>query len=295
MIIALVSVLGFAVWSFSNDDQSSPPSPNLTPQENTAPTLEATVTIDDETFTFDPANVETVRPDLFNPGFFSMFDVLVQLDYQGSITLEHHFDESMNTHIIDALNDYPYWWYRTYYSGGWLEDNVFRPDHYPWKDKTTLIFYKLDSATHLGSIYSVWREEVDRRNYNYGKIIIPKVIIQGESSTKEFLHVEVIPHNLRNDVFRDDVITAIDVIMTLGDQGRITYDLQWYESIGTADIVKNYWVEGIDGEQRVGRCGFVYEAGAVQYDFFLGNHIHLPSDIRVLNSPEYVKYFWICV
>jgi hypothetical protein len=83
--------------------------------------------------------------------------------------------------------------------------------------------------------------------------------------------------------------------MTLGDRGKITYDLQWYESIGRADIVKNYWVETIDEDQGVGRCGFVYEAGAYQYNLFRGNHIHLPSDIRVLNSPEYVEFFWICV
>jgi hypothetical protein len=153
MIIALFSVFVFAVWSFSNYHQppsSSPtPQPQTQPQDNTVPTLEGTVFLNGEMFTFDPSKVETVRPDLFNPGFFSMFDVLVHLDKQGSIILEYHFDELMKTHIIDSLNDEPYWWYRTYYSGGWLENNVFRPDHYPWKDKTTLIFYKVDSAAKL--------------------------------------------------------------------------------------------------------------------------------------------------
>ncbi|UCH02073.1 MAG: hypothetical protein JSV20_09745 [Candidatus Bathyarchaeota archaeon] len=295
MIIALLSLFGLAFWSFSNYSQSISPSPTPQPQDKTMPTLEGTVTINGEKYTFNPSEIETVRSDLFNPGFFSMFDVLVHLDTQGRITLEYHFDESMNTYIIDSLNDAPHWWYRTYYSGGWRENNVFRPDHYPWKDGTTLIFYTLDSATHLESIYSVWREEIDRRNQNNGKLIVPKVIIRGQSFTKEYENVEVIPHNLRNDVFRENVTTAIDVIMTLGDQGKITYELQWYESIGSARIVKNYWVEAIDGDQSEGRCGFVYEAGAIQYAFFRGNHIHLPSDIRILNSPYYVEYFWICV
>ncbi len=28
---------------------------------------------------------------------------------------------------------------------------------------------------------------------------------------------------------------------------------------------------------------------------FRGNHIHLPSDTRIINSPEYVLYYWICI
>ena len=102
-------------------------------------------------------------------------------------------------------------------------------------------------------------------------------------------------HNLRNDVFRDDLITAIDVIMSLGDQHLINYELKHYDSIGSARIVRSYWVETIDGDTAHDRCGWVYEAGSTNYRGFTGNHIHLPSDTRILNSPEYVEYFWICI
>lgn len=270
------------------------PIPTPTPHEDTVPTMEGKVKVDRQELTFDPAEVETVRPDLFNPGFFSMFDVLVHLDKQGLIDLEYHFDESMNTHVIDSLNGEPHWWYSAYYSGGWPECNVFRPDHYPWKDGTTLTFFKTAPST-LEDIHSVWKEEVTRRKNNGGKLIVPKVIIRGSTFSKEFENVEVTPHNVRNDVFRENVTTALDVIMSLGDQGKITYELEWYESIGTANIVKNYWVEAINGDSRIGRCGFVYEAGSFKYTFFRGNHIHLPTDSRILNSPEYVEFFWICV
>jgi hypothetical protein len=69
----------------------------------------------------------------------------------------------------------------------------------------------------------------------------------------------------------------------------------WYESIGSAGIVKSYWVEAIDDDRSFERCGFVYESGSRKFEGFIGNHIHLPSDTRVLNSPEYVKWFWICI
>jgi hypothetical protein len=55
---------------------------------------------------------------------------------------KYHFDQSLNTHIIDSLNSDPYWWYEAFHDEGWNETNVFNPDHYPWKDGTTLTFIK---------------------------------------------------------------------------------------------------------------------------------------------------------
>jgi hypothetical protein len=105
----------------------------------------------------------------------------------------------------------------------------------------------------------------------------------------------VTAHNLRDDLFQEGVITAIDVIMSMGDQGLIDYDIQWFESIGTAEIVRNYFVQRIDEDAAAGRCGFVFDSGSHHFFGFRGNHIHLPSDARVITAPEYVRYFWICI
>ena len=252
------------------------------------------VFIGSKEYTFDHTTVETVRPDIFNPGHFSMFDVLAHLNKNGVIDMEYHFDDSMNTHVIDRINGETDWWYMAYYSGGWLENNVFRMDHYLWKEKTILKFIRIQPS-ELEGIYSSFREEVKRLEANGGRLIIPKVVIKGRTFTLKLEDLEVKSHNTRNDALGEEVATALDVIMTMGDQGSITYELKWYESIGTASIVKSYWVEGINGDRTQGRCGFVYEEGAEKYRFFKGNHIHLPSDVRVINSPEYVEFFWKCV
>ena len=285
-VVILASGLTLSHW-LSNDSLFSP---QLPPEG----TELAKVKVGSEVFTFDPTKVDTVRPDLFNLGYFSMFDVLVHLGEQDTIDLEYHFDDSMNTYVIDSINGEPYWWYEAYYDGGWPERNVFRIDNYPWKEGTTLRFFSTNPS-HLENIYSEFREEVTRRKNNGGKLMIPKVIIRGRTFTKEFENVEVTPHNMRSDVFRENVTVALDVVMSLGDQGKIKYELKWYESIGTASIVKDYWVEAIDEDKAFGRCGFVYEAGSLRYKGFSGNHIHLPTDVRVLNSPEYVEFFWICI
>jgi hypothetical protein len=143
-------------------------------------------------------------------------------------------------------------------------------------------------------VYSVFRDEVRRRDKNGGRIIIPEVYIRGPGTRLELRDVEVYPHHLRKDIFQENVITAIDVIMTLGERGELSYGIQWHDTIGAA-IVKQYFVERINDDVSFRRCGFVYEAGAHSLGGFRGNHIHLPADTRVLNSPEYLSYFWICI
>jgi len=182
------------------------------------------VKVGDKTYRFDPANVKTVRPDLIQPGQKSLFDVLVHLGLQGQIQLEYHFDSSMNTYVIDSINGAPNWWYRAYYDGGWQESNVFRMGHYPWKENTTLQVRKEDPS-QLDTIYSIFREELTRRINNDGKIVIPQVIIQTPEYQKVFDNVEVTPHNMRMDLFQENVITALDAILSLVDQGHFTHVL----------------------------------------------------------------------
>lgn len=299
----ILSIIGVLAWFFTlqnispvtNEERrlNSTETENLPEilSEETTPKNQGTIQIESNIFTFNSSQVETMRSDIFNPGYFSVFDVLVHLNKQGDINLQYHFNESLNTHIIDEIDGETNWWYTIYYSGGWSERNVFRPDHYPWKDQTTLTFHK-EAPSRLNEIYSAWEEEVTRKNDNK-EVIIPHVTIQSPSFVKTFENVRVTSHNLRNDVFKEDTITAIDVILSLADQEKITAELQYYESIGTAGLVKSYWVEAINRDKAYGRCGFVYEAGSTQ--ILSGNHIHLPSDTRVLNSPDYVEYFWICI
>jgi hypothetical protein len=92
----------------------------------------ATVRIEDlGEFSFDATQVETLRPDTFQPGHFSMFDALVDAAELSDLQLQYHFEETMDTHVIDAINGQSGWWYRAQYSGGWTELNAFRMDMYP--------------------------------------------------------------------------------------------------------------------------------------------------------------------
>jgi hypothetical protein len=266
-------------------------------ENKTIPSLKGNISIEGVgTFFFEPSEIDTVRPDLFKPNYFSLFDILVYLDRTKQINMDYSVNKSMNTHVIHSIDGIDNWWYEAYYSGGWWEKNVFRMDHFPYKDGTKIDMVFRNPVT-VENIHLTFMEEVERKNNNNGSIIIPTVTIHGPpgEGTIVFTNVHVTPHNLRTDVFREGVVTAIDTILSLVDQGEIQTELQWYESINNAEVVKSYWVESINNWIAYYRCGFVYEAGDSTYYWDQGNHIHIPSDSLIINSPEYVEYAWICV
>ncbi len=258
------------------------------------PTAQAQVVLGSEIFTFNPLEVTTLRPDLFKPGHFSMFDILAYLDAQGQIDMEYHFETNLSTHVIESIDGDQNWWYHAYYSGGHIERNTYRMDHYLWKEESYLELYQ-ENPNLINDIYDTFREETSRLTNNSGIIIIPRVIIEGNTFYQEFYNVTITPHNLRNDTLQPNIVTAIDVILNLGDSGLLTYELQWYDSLGTATVVRSYWVERINSDATIGRCGFTYETGDTRFEFGGGNLIHIPSDMRILNSPEYIHWAWKCL
>jgi len=238
-------------------------------------------------FEFDPKDISAIRDDVFNEGYFSVFDVLVYLDETGQINMVYEFSEEFETHIIRDINGLEDWWYVAYYDGGWPENNVWRMDLFPYKDRSSLQLKQIE-IDRIQAIYSVFAEEVQRKEKDNGRIIIPKVIIRGKSSAQIFENVDVASHNLRSDFYQEGTITAIDVILSLSDSGLISHQLNWYESIGSAGIVKNYFVDEINGDASYSRCGFVYEIGEDLFSGFRGNHIHIPSDIRVFKLHQHM-------
>ena len=266
------------------------------PDSNTTPILQGQLSIDSiGDFTFDPRNIKSIRPDLFNPGYFFLFDILVFLDNQSEIQLDYSFNASLDTHTIHTINGVANWWYRAYYSGGWWEKNYFRMDYYPYKDKMAIRVLQ-ESIDFFDTLYGVFKEEVQRKASNNGSVIVPIVKLEGPANVVlTFYNVTVTANNIRSDVFQPGVITTIDTILSLDNQGEIDSGITWYESIGTAEIVKTYYVEKINDWVAYGTCGFVYEAGDTDQNNWRGNHIHIPSDSRIVLSPEYVLYFWICL
>ncbi len=255
----------------------------------TKPTMVGSVDIEGVgEFTFNATEVATVRPDLFQPGYFSLFDVLVHLADKGEFDLEYHFDETMDTHLIDGLNGVANYWYSVWYDGGWSEASVHRMDYYPVKDRMHIAFAEVDRQL-IERRHEIWTTEVARRKDN-GAVIIDQVTIRTDDRSLEFTDVEVQAHDLRTDFFVTGTITASDIILSLADQGELSYELRWFGHIGKA-VIGNYYVQRINDATATGMCGFVYEVG--ELDGKRGHHIHVQTDIRILQNPEYALFYWI--
>lgn len=248
-------------------------------------------------FTFDPAEVETLRPDIFWQGHFSVFDVVAHLADKGWFTLNYHYDRCLDTYIIEDINGLMNWWYRAHYSGGWYEINAQRMDMYPYKDGTQ-IRLRRQPEEYLGRIFNSFAEEIARKSLNLERVVIPEVRI----GTTTYFNVPVSAHNVRNDVLQPGTVTALDVLLSLADQKKINQmKLTWYGAIGDADPVDSYVVEQIDDsdglfdeEAPTPTTGWVYETGSIKFEGFQGNHIRIPADVRPIISPEYMLWYWLC-
>ncbi len=96
-------------------------------------------------------------------------------------------------------------------------------------------------------------------------------------------------------MFQEEVLTSLDIMLSLADQGKLSLDLSWMENIGTA-IVQSYWITKINEQKAAGRTGFTYELGEKIFinekRVFRNNRLHINPDIRVIAYPEYTHWDW---
>lgn len=251
------------------------------------------------TFEVDPSQVSTRRPDIFQPGHVSVFDLLVYLSQRGTIALRYRFDPALATHVIESLNGRSGWWYDAHYAGGTFERTGVRMDLYPVKGGMRVRVY-LEQPERLSALYESFREEVLRLQGNGGLVRIPQVVIEGPRWSLTFQDVAVTAHKARADVFRPGVVTALDVLLSLGEHGKLAHlRLTWRGGM------ESYFVDGMTGGDKgvspVEACTFVHQAASQALLPFLGTHghagthIHLTADLAVVVSPELVKWKWVCL
>lgn len=254
------------------------------------------------TFDVAVADVATLRTDIFVPGWFSPLDVLVALDAAERIDLVYGLDAVAGTHRIVSLNGLEGWWYDVKLPGGAFERTAVRMDLYPVKGGSTLSFY-LEAPDRLEAIWTSFREEAARRAAT-DQIVIPTVTIRGPRATLTYHDVRVTPHGSRSDVFLPDVVTALDVLLSLGEQGGIpAVHLAWHATVDGIEGVNHYmveWIEGADLGIADPSCGFAHMAATDVLWPYLTPHshastrIHLSPDVEVLVSPAVVEWTWLC-
>jgi len=255
--------------------------------------------------TFDPWEIEPLRDDLFAPGHFSVFDVLVDLSARGEITLAYHYDHELQTHVIDNLNGLEGWWYDAHYEGGTFDRTALRMDTFPVKDGMSITLF-LEDPERLSAIEHHFRDEVTRLAENKGILIIPEIILRSAAQELAFYDIEVISHDVRPDVFQPGALTALDVLLSLGEMGHLDeLGLEFRDAQPDIEVVDGYFVVAISADgflpEETGACVLTQQiSGSIIAEHLKAHthttsHIHLTGDLEALVSPESIEWLWVCL
>lgn len=203
--------------------------------------------MDEKWYDFDPVEtpIKVHRPDVFAEGYFSVFDVMIALLKKHNIPVEYEYDSSAKCHFISSLNGKPgeYWYKHVYHNNefefmGGFEVVPYRWDELLWKPGTK------GEITNSKPPRQEFIEGVKRDGDGF--TIVKKVVIDKET----FTDVKVTPHNHLSESARhahakplkDGVITVLDVLYSLQDQGKVSnLRLTYYDFVNWAVMKTKKW------------------------------------------------------
>jgi len=166
-------------------------------------------------FDFDPAQfvIKTTRPDIFAPGYFSMFDVLLAVAKKNGVSVSYRFDPKCMTsfiHRVDGVSGA--YWHRFSYDAGTGNAQELgnrranRMDEALWRPG---VWVKLVAGEAVEELKAEFREEMSRERARGH--LVPDVRVSVNPSnyrgnppgsgrvtaTRTFADVKVRPHDWR--------------------------------------------------------------------------------------------------
>ncbi|MBE0643060.1 MAG: T9SS type A sorting domain-containing protein [Bacteroidetes bacterium] len=278
-------------------------------------------------YAFDQTSLDmrALRTDIFAPGYFSLFDVLLAVARREGVRIAYHWDEDCQTHFIDTVDGVAgdFWYGFSYDAGSGTQNELnnrrqIRWDELLWQPGSWIT---LRMGEDVAGLKAEFAEEIARER-QFGHIV-PQVQISVNPSdfhgnppesnritvTKNFRDVLVTPHGLREAgrdslhrmPFQPGVVTAIDLLLSLQDQGQLDMVGTAYFTHLAGKVMDSYRVRslgypGVGLAHASGRQGFVYTTGNGTAQRLANNadgkqHVH--SDIHVIHAPDFARWRWI--
>ncbi len=218
--------------------------------------------------------IETVRPDIFAPGFFSAFDAILETAKRNNIEIEYVWDDSAKTHwIISVDGDTANYWYR------WNNDNndareneinkykrANRWDEFLWRTGTKVALSS--DGEDVPALRERFRAEIAREKANDGSIVdTVEIKIRAKdykgnpegsgriTANRAYSDVRVTAHNLRAAVdgsdslyarpFQPGVVTSMDVLFSLMDEGKLNVSTVYFDRINKS-LVNSHYIQSIE-------------------------------------------------
>ncbi len=283
------------------------------------------------TYDFDPLghDIVSLRDDIFAPGFYSMFDVILAVASANGIELLFHYDSLRKTHFIDSIDGRTgNYWYRFAYdvggnpSGELLNRRQYRWDEALWRPGVTIRVQDADAVLEdLDAIKAAYLAEIEREQL-FGNLI-PTVELSVSPSDfdgnppashrvsfqNSWSDLLVTAHNLRatgypspySKPFQPGVVTSIDVLLSLQDLGELEAVSGVFYTHFAGNYIESYYVvtmgfPTVGTTHASGRQGFVYTTGNGSSNRMVNNAgrtFHITSDISVVHAPDFSVWRWI--
>ncbi len=280
-----------------------------------------------QVYSFDPAEYAiktSLRPDIFAPGYFSMFDVILAVAKKNGIRMSLSFDPRCMTYFIKTINGRSgkYWYHFSYDagSGNSSEINYRRANRWDEALWRPGVWIKVVEGENLDEIKAEYMEEMARQR-QLGHVI-PRVSISINPSnykenppgsdritvSRDFTNVKVTPHDVRGTgysspypkPFRPGVVTSLDILLSLQDQGRLNLVTGVFYTFFGGHYINSYYVvemgfPGVGSAHASGRQGFVYVTENGTPNKLPNNadgKLHITSDIHVVHAPDFSTWRW---
>ncbi|GIU22380.1 cytochrome c family protein [Shewanella schlegeliana] len=218
-------------------------------------------------------NIDTIRPDLFQPGRGSVMDLLVWAGKKYGIDIKIEKDEALNTHFITAIEgikglpeavdqenlgqtEGQGWKYLVapsvwedkdagdfdtkglYYKE---EEIYFRMDHHPLKNEMSIVIMPAEPG-EMEIRKKKYQKEMDRMAQNGGKVIIPEMVIDFKPAQYSATGEVLVPN--QRVVFKNVEVKAHNLRTDIYQPGVITELDAWLsldEQREDLTIDYSYW------------------------------------------------------
>ncbi len=258
---------------------------------------------------------ESTRSDIFAEGQYSMLDLMlyvssirpdldINLLYFNTETNSYDFETTFNNEAVPSKNWYANFLYdpgESMRTQGIPRTEVIynRMDEFILRDDMIVRFQPFSNELTQRR-EQIFKDEVNRKNSYGDKVVVPFLQVDfgdGRGYVTVAKDIEVKPYNTRRDLFKEDVLTIVDVVLSAVDNHDVDFEFTFWPTLATNTKYESYAVTSIEGKRATGLMGWTTYIGEFKADkdfYYYGANLFPSLNDLIEEVPPYqAKCNWL--